>query len=110
MHRLLMSKGTVMVGVMVLAIIAPYALLHPLSLFALGTAGYCLILMVMLWSRDRENQRSLTEGFNTTEENQTARERLQTLIAKDTPIQRTPEEEAIYEKLRKMNVLRPPQP
>ena len=108
MYRWLMSKRAVLIGAMVLAMIAPYAMLHPLSWFALGTACYSLILTVAFWLRDRENQRTATRDLKISQENQTARERLQTLIPEETPIQKTPEEDAIYENLRKMNLLRPP--
>lgn len=109
MYRWLMSKRAVLIGATVLAMIAPYAMLHPLSWFALGTACYSLILTVAFWLRDRESQRTATQRLNTIQGNQTARERLQTtLIPEETPIQRTPEEDAIYENLRKLNILRQP--
>lgn len=108
MHRLLMSKRAVLIGVMFLAMVAPYAMLHPLSWFALGTGCYSLILTVAFWLRDRESQR-MTQRLKTIQENQAARERLQTtLLPKETPLQRTLEEDAIYENLRKMNILRHP--
>jgi hypothetical protein len=108
MYRLLMSRRVMLTGGMFLAIIAPYAMLHPLSWFALGTACYSLMLTVAFWLRDRESQRTTTPRLKSIPEEQTTRERLQTLIPKETPIQRTAEEDAIYEKLREMNILRRP--
>jgi hypothetical protein len=103
-----MSNRVVLTGVLLLAMIAPYAMLHPLSWFALATAGYATVLTALFWFRDRESQRTTTQHSKTIQENPTARESLQAMPPKEAPVQRSSEEDEIYEKLRNMNILRRP--